>query len=112
MTGAALAAGPRLQMHTEPTADRQAVAQWREFARIRFDAAAIRDTFLIDPTATQQAKDDPMTLKTALAALALTLVPAMGFAMGCSERSHQAQSCADGTVWDDALKTCVKQVTG
>lgn len=53
-----------------------------------------------------------MTIKTALAALALTFIPAFGFAMGCSDRSHQAQSCATGSVWDAESKSCVKQVTG
>lgn len=53
-----------------------------------------------------------MTIKTALAVLALTFVPAMGFAMGCSEREHQAQSCETGSVWDSNLGSCVKQVTG
>jgi len=50
-----------------------------------------------------------MKAKTLFAALAVTLLPAAGFAM-CSERGHQAQSCAAGTVWDANLQTCVKQV--
>lgn len=50
-----------------------------------------------------------MTVKTALAALALTLAPALAHAT-CSERGHQAQSCAPGTVWDVNLQTCTKQV--
>ena len=53
-----------------------------------------------------------MTIKTALAALALTLVPMMGFAMGgCSDHNEQAQSCAAGHTWDTATNSCVKQVT-
>jgi hypothetical protein len=51
-----------------------------------------------------------MTLKTALAALALTILPAMSFAM-CSGKSHQAASCAEGMVWDQASSTCVEQVS-
>ncbi|PJE36786.1 adenylosuccinate lyase [Pseudooceanicola lipolyticus] len=51
-----------------------------------------------------------MTLKTALAALTLTLVPAVGFAM-CSGHETQAQSCAEGSVWDAASQSCVKQAT-
>lgn len=53
-----------------------------------------------------------MKIKTTIAALALALIPAMGSAMGCSDRSHQAQSCAEGTVWDNDSRSCVKQVTG
>lgn len=50
-----------------------------------------------------------MTVKTALAALALTLVPVFAYA-SCSARGHQAQSCAAGTVWDANQQTCIKQV--
>ena len=49
-----------------------------------------------------------MTIKTALAALALTVLPAMSFAM-CSGKSHQAMSCAAGSVYDAASGTCVPQ---
>ena len=52
-----------------------------------------------------------MTFKTVLTALALTCLPAVSFAMGCSGSDHQAQSCATGSVWDAASNTCVKQVT-
>jgi hypothetical protein len=52
-----------------------------------------------------------MTTKTLLAALALTLLPAVSFAMGCSGKSHQTQSCGVGTVWDADTQTCVKQVS-
>ena len=34
-----------------------------------------------------------MPLKTTLTALALALMPVLGAAEGCSDRSHQAQSC-------------------
>ncbi|MHA6262221.1 hypothetical protein ACXYMO_03385 [Arenibacterium sp. CAU 1754] len=53
-----------------------------------------------------------MTLKFALATLALCITPALGFAEGCSDHNDQVQSCASGSVWDDNLKTCVKQITG
>lgn len=49
-----------------------------------------------------------MTSKTLLAALALTILPAVASAF-CSERGSHAQSCAAGTVWDANLQTCVKQ---
>lgn len=52
-----------------------------------------------------------MKVKTALAALALTVIPAMSFAM-CGGHEQQAQSCSDGTVWDSESRTCVNQVTG
>lgn len=52
-----------------------------------------------------------MTIKTIVAAVALTVLPALGYAM-CSDRSHQAQSCAPGTVWDAAQQACVQQVNG
>lgn len=51
-----------------------------------------------------------MTIKTILTALALTVLPAASFAM-CSGKSHQAMSCAEGTVWDVESESCVKQVT-
>lgn len=50
-----------------------------------------------------------MKIKTAFASVALCLVPALGFAT-CPYDEHQAQSCAPGTVWDSAQKTCVEQV--
>jgi len=53
-----------------------------------------------------------MIIKATVAALALTLIPAMSLAYGCSARGNQAQSCAAGTVWDVAQQTCVKQVSG
>lgn len=52
-----------------------------------------------------------MTLKTLVAAVALTLIPALSFAMGCSGRGHQAQSCAPGSVWDANAQGCVKQIS-
>lgn len=50
-----------------------------------------------------------MTAKTFLAALALTVLPAISYAF-CSERGNHAQSCAPGTVWDNNQQACVKQV--
>ncbi|MCB1888502.1 MAG: hypothetical protein KDH20_12925 [Rhodocyclaceae bacterium] len=52
-----------------------------------------------------------MKLKTTFAAIALSLLPLHAIAM-CSGHEQQAQSCAEGTVWDDAAKACVNQVTG
>ena len=51
-----------------------------------------------------------MKIRTAIAALALGCLPAMGFAMGCSGHDRQVQSCAEGSVWDVELGTCVMQV--
>lgn len=51
-----------------------------------------------------------MTIKTILAALALTVLPAVSYA-ACSGKSHQAMSCAEGSVWDADTRTCVKQVS-
>ncbi|MCR9127845.1 MAG: adenylosuccinate lyase [Rhodobacteraceae bacterium] len=50
-----------------------------------------------------------MTIKTALAALALTILPAVSFAMCSGSKSHQAMSCAQGTVYDAASGSCVQQ---
>jgi hypothetical protein len=52
-----------------------------------------------------------MKIKTLIAAMALATLPAASFAM-CSDKSHQAMSCSEGTVWDAASQTCIKQVTG
>jgi hypothetical protein len=46
---------------------------------------------------------------TFIAALLLAALPAVASAM-CSDKTH-AMSCADGMVWDDASKTCTKQVS-
>ncbi len=51
-----------------------------------------------------------MRTKTIFVALALTILPAAAFA-ACSGKSHQAMSCAEGTVWDATSQTCVKQAT-
>ncbi len=52
-----------------------------------------------------------MKIKLFAAVIALTALPAAGYAM-CSDKSHQAMSCADGAVWDASSQTCIKQVTG
>lgn len=51
-----------------------------------------------------------MTLKAVLASLALTILPAVSYAM-CAGHVDQAQSCAPGTVWDAATETCVDKVS-
>ncbi len=51
-----------------------------------------------------------MTLKTVAAALVLVTIPALSFAK-CSEREHQAQSCAPGTSWDSVSQSCVDQAS-
>lgn len=48
-----------------------------------------------------------MTLKTFLSALALTVVPTLTLAMGCSDHSQQAMSCASGMTWDAQSQSCV-----
>ncbi len=50
-----------------------------------------------------------MKIKTFLTAAVFTALPALSFAM-CSDRSHQAQSCAPGLVWDAAQQACVEQI--
>lgn len=51
-----------------------------------------------------------MKIKTLTVALALTLTPALGLAMGCNSSKHeqQAMSCATGTVYDAETNTCVQ----
>lgn len=49
-------------------------------------------------------------IRTMVCAAMLTVLPALSYA-GCSG-SHQAMSCAEGTVWDADTQTCVEQVTG
>ena len=51
-----------------------------------------------------------MTMKTILTAFTIALMPMSAFAM-CSGKSHQAMSCAEGTVWDIESQSCVKQVS-
>ncbi|WP_371036510.1 MULTISPECIES: chitin-binding domain-containing protein [unclassified Rhodosalinus] len=49
------------------------------------------------------------TIKTLLAAAALTAVPAMSMA-ACGSHSKQVMSCGEGLVWSEAQQTCVQQV--
>jgi len=52
-------------------------------------------------------------MKTLLSALALTVLPSLALAMGCSSYEHTTaqMSCADGTAYDAETGTCVP-VTG
>ncbi|SDN35724.1 Chitin binding Peritrophin-A domain-containing protein [Lutimaribacter pacificus] len=50
-----------------------------------------------------------MKIKTTLAALALITVPALASAT-CAGKTHQAMSCAEGTVWDADSQACVAQI--
>ena len=47
-----------------------------------------------------------MTLKFALAA-ALLALPSVGLAAGCKYGKEQAMTCAEGTAYDHATKTCL-----
>jgi hypothetical protein len=53
-------------------------------------------------------------IKTLMTAAALTVLPGLALAMGCSGMKHDdmAMSCADGTKWDAATNSCVEVVTG
>ncbi len=50
-----------------------------------------------------------MTIKTLAAAVALTVIPAMGFAYECNfgKAKQTAMSCAEGTVYDTEANACV-----
>ncbi len=50
-----------------------------------------------------------MTIKTLAAAVALTVIPAMGFAYECnfSKQKQAAMSCAEGTTYDSTSQSCV-----
>lgn len=53
-----------------------------------------------------------MQIKTALAALALCLAPALALAEGCHGtmmKDVTASSCPEGAVWDQAKGLCVLQ---
>jgi hypothetical protein len=49
-------------------------------------------------------------MKTLLVAATLAAAPLSAFAM-CSDKSHQAMSCTEGTVWDAQSQTCVAQIS-
>jgi hypothetical protein len=51
-----------------------------------------------------------MTVKTLVAALALTTLPALAMAECTWGKQHQAQSCAAGTTWDATAGACVEIV--
>ena len=49
-----------------------------------------------------------MTIKTLAAAVALTVIPAPGYAYECNYGKEQAaMSCADGSVYDSEAGKCV-----
>ncbi len=50
-------------------------------------------------------------LKTALAALTLTLLPGLALAQGCDHAKSTAMSCADGMMPDAETGTCVPVTT-
>ncbi len=52
-----------------------------------------------------------MKITTLCVAAALTILPAMSFAMCSYSKQHQAQTCATGTVWDAESQRCVEQVS-
>ncbi len=47
-----------------------------------------------------------MTLKSLLAALALTIAPTLA-AASCFGEQHTTMSCAEGSTWDAESQTCV-----
>ncbi len=49
-----------------------------------------------------------MTIKTLAAAVALTIIPAMGFAYECNygKQKQASMSCAEGSVYDAESGTC------
>ncbi|WP_299505570.1 chitin binding peritrophin-A domain-containing protein [uncultured Roseobacter sp.] len=51
-----------------------------------------------------------MTIKTLAAAVALTIIPAVSFAAGCSYDKQTTMSCAPGTAYDAQTGTCVTSV--
>lgn len=50
-----------------------------------------------------------MTFKTLAAAVALTVIPAMGFAYECNfgKQKQASMSCAEGSVYDAAAGKCM-----
>ncbi|MGL5009668.1 MAG: carbohydrate-binding module family 14 protein, partial [Paracoccaceae bacterium] len=59
-------------------------------------------------------KDDQMKIKTTFAALALILAPGLALAEGCRHDNaiqDANMSCAAGTTFDAATKTCVPGTT-
>jgi hypothetical protein len=52
-----------------------------------------------------------MKLKTLLAALALTIAPALASAQCMGKQEQITMSCAEGTQWDAGAQTCVPVVS-
>ena len=53
-----------------------------------------------------------MKIKTLAIALALTTLPTLGLAMGCSGSKHeQAMSCGEGTSYDSEAGKCLPVTT-
>ena len=52
-----------------------------------------------------------MKLKTLLAALALTVAPAVAMAECFGDHQQVTMSCAEGTQWDADKQTCVPTTT-
>lgn len=48
-----------------------------------------------------------MKTKSLVIALALSALPTLGLAAGCSSKEKQAMSCAAGTAYDHATATCL-----
>ena len=48
-----------------------------------------------------------MKIKTLAIAVALTTLPTLSVAMGCSSKEKQAMSCATGTTYDSASHSCL-----
>jgi len=50
-----------------------------------------------------------MTIKTLAAAVALSILPAMGFAYECNwgKQKQASMTCAEGSVYDAAAGSCV-----
>jgi len=52
-----------------------------------------------------------MKMKTLLAALALTMTPALATAACFDKHEQVTMSCTEGTQWDAASQTCVPTVS-
>lgn len=52
-----------------------------------------------------------MKIKTLLAALALTVTPALAMAECALKHEQVTMSCADGTQWNEQTQTCVPTVS-
>ncbi|MDF1729114.1 MAG: hypothetical protein P1U53_15340 [Sulfitobacter sp.] len=52
-----------------------------------------------------------MKIKTLVIAAALTALPTLSLAAGCSYSKQQAMSCAEGSTYDSETKACVPMTT-